>query len=67
VHRNHGAHFENHKAAFEEGGGEDDAWFEDESTLSITRNEKQLEAPEVPELGDQKPGSEVAEKEQLGH
>ncbi|KAG6847963.1 hypothetical protein H0H93_004606, partial [Arthromyces matolae] len=27
---NHGAHFEKHKTAFEEGGGQDDALFEDD-------------------------------------
>lgn len=28
--RNHGSHFENHKAAFEKGAADDDAMFDDE-------------------------------------
>jgi len=27
---NHGSHFEKHRAAFDEGGGEDDAWIDDD-------------------------------------
>lgn len=30
--RHHGSHFEKHKTAFEEGGGDDDAYIEDEET-----------------------------------
>jgi len=45
VFRNHGAHFEKHKTAFEEGGGRDDALIEDDGriaaeTRSVSVDEK---------------------------
>lgn len=36
--RNHASHFEKHKTAFEEGGGRDDAYIEEEQDPRSTRD-----------------------------
>jgi SHS family lactate transporter-like MFS transporter len=33
--RNHGSHFERHRAAFDEGGGRDDAYIDDEGVHTV--------------------------------
>ena len=39
--RNHGSHFERHKAAFLEGGGRDDAWLDENAdAAAAARTEK---------------------------
>lgn len=41
---NHGSHFENHKTAFEEGGGRDDAYYENEDDVAEQKRNSQTDS-----------------------
>jgi SHS family lactate transporter-like MFS transporter len=61
AHRNHGSHFEKHRAAFDEGGGSDDAWIDDDGVHHETgraAHDRDVEAAENEKASEERSSTE---------